>query len=372
MDLALAQPPRPRDLDGLVHVSHYSCRRPDDEFGTRLLRVSGQILDDEVLIATTTGKAKELGICRRALPGLHIRLAAAALQLERRVWACLESKLVADPAVECLFYLQVVSYDSADFKLTVSQHVKVPMDAASLALQDEGAPEPANEDSDLEVIEHSRGVKKILQSDQSVLMLLRVGGKLAILRGSCLTWLQVCDRNTAELYKKCLEEQSITTASAGQFARKLRLACTDGAPSIAKTERHIQKARVEEGCDFMHTTCRGHIISGINTRLFALCDDDISCLVTTALALAAAGQMSRLDSARIAAIKAGHAGLSLQNVVVASDAFFPFRDGLDVVVDEGATCVIQPGGSMRDQEVIDAANERGVAMVFTGVRHFRH
>ena len=85
-----------------------------------------------------------------------------------------------------------------------------------------------------------------------------------------------------------------------------------------------------------------------------------------------AGQMSRLDSARIASIKAGHASLSLQGTAVASDAFFPFRDGLDVVVDAGATCVIQPGGSMRDQEVIDAANERGVAMVFTGVRHFRH
>ncbi|NBX56673.1 MAG: bifunctional phosphoribosylaminoimidazolecarboxamide formyltransferase/IMP cyclohydrolase PurH, partial [Betaproteobacteria bacterium] len=80
-----------------------------------------------------------------------------------------------------------------------------------------------------------------------------------------------------------------------------------------------------------------------------------------------AGQMSRLDSARIAAIKAGHANLSLQNTAVASDAFFPFRDGLDVVVDQGATSVIQPGGSVRDQEVIDAANERGVAMVFTGV-----
>lgn len=85
-----------------------------------------------------------------------------------------------------------------------------------------------------------------------------------------------------------------------------------------------------------------------------------------------AGQMSRLDSARIASIKAQHAGLTLQGTAVASDAFFPFRDGLDVVVDAGATCVIQPGGSMRDQEVIDAANERGVAMVFTGVRHFRH
>ena len=85
-----------------------------------------------------------------------------------------------------------------------------------------------------------------------------------------------------------------------------------------------------------------------------------------------AGQMSRLDSARIASIKAEHAKLSLAGTVVASDAFFPFRDGLDVVVDAGATCVIQPGGSMRDQEVIDAANERGVAMVFSGVRHFRH
>ncbi|MBE2262839.1 MAG: bifunctional phosphoribosylaminoimidazolecarboxamide formyltransferase/IMP cyclohydrolase [Burkholderiaceae bacterium] len=85
-----------------------------------------------------------------------------------------------------------------------------------------------------------------------------------------------------------------------------------------------------------------------------------------------AGQMSRLDSARIASIKAGHAGLSLSGTVVASDAFFPFRDGLDVVVDAGASCVIQPGGSMRDAEVIAAADERGVAMVFSGVRHFRH
>ena len=85
-----------------------------------------------------------------------------------------------------------------------------------------------------------------------------------------------------------------------------------------------------------------------------------------------AGQMSRLDSARIASIKAQAAGLSLAGTAVASDAFFPFRDGLDVVADAGATCVIQPGGSMRDQEVIDAANERGVAMVYSGVRHFRH
>ena len=85
-----------------------------------------------------------------------------------------------------------------------------------------------------------------------------------------------------------------------------------------------------------------------------------------------AGQMSRIDSARIAAIKAANAQLDLKDSAVASDAFFPFRDGLDVVVDVGASCVIQPGGSMRDPEVIAAADERGVVMVFSGVRHFRH
>ena len=85
-----------------------------------------------------------------------------------------------------------------------------------------------------------------------------------------------------------------------------------------------------------------------------------------------AGQMSRVDSARIAKIKSELAGLTLAGSVVASDAFFPFRDGLDVVIDVGAVAVIQPGGSMRDDEVIRAANERGIAMVTTGVRHFRH
>jgi phosphoribosylaminoimidazolecarboxamide formyltransferase/IMP cyclohydrolase len=85
-----------------------------------------------------------------------------------------------------------------------------------------------------------------------------------------------------------------------------------------------------------------------------------------------AGQMSRIDSARIASIKAENAGLTLTGSAVASDAFFPFRDGLDVVVDAGASCVIHPGGSMRDDEVIAAANERGIVMVLSGVRHFRH
>ncbi len=85
-----------------------------------------------------------------------------------------------------------------------------------------------------------------------------------------------------------------------------------------------------------------------------------------------AGQMSRVDSARIAAIKAQNANLTLAGSVVASDAFFPFRDGLDVVAEAGAVAVIQPGGSLRDAEVIAAGDERGIAMVFTGHRHFRH
>ena len=85
-----------------------------------------------------------------------------------------------------------------------------------------------------------------------------------------------------------------------------------------------------------------------------------------------AGQMSRVDSARIARIKAENAGLQIAGCVVASDAFFPFRDGLDVLAQAGATAVIQPGGSMRDEEVIAAANEQDIAMVFTGFRHFRH
>ncbi len=85
-----------------------------------------------------------------------------------------------------------------------------------------------------------------------------------------------------------------------------------------------------------------------------------------------AGQMSRVDSAKIATIKAQQAGLDLAGSVVASDAFFPFRDGLDVVIEAGAHAVIQPGGSIRDDEVIAAADEQEATMVFTGVRHFRH
>jgi phosphoribosylaminoimidazolecarboxamide formyltransferase/IMP cyclohydrolase len=85
-----------------------------------------------------------------------------------------------------------------------------------------------------------------------------------------------------------------------------------------------------------------------------------------------AGQMSRVYSARIAGIKATDAGLEVPGSVMASDAFFPFRDGIDAAAEAGIRAVIQPGGSMRDAEVIAAADEHGIAMVFTGIRHFRH
>jgi phosphoribosylaminoimidazolecarboxamide formyltransferase/IMP cyclohydrolase len=82
-----------------------------------------------------------------------------------------------------------------------------------------------------------------------------------------------------------------------------------------------------------------------------------------------AGQMSRVDAVKVAVMKAG---VALKGSVAASDAFFPFRDGLDALADAGASAVVQPGGSVRDAEVIEAADDRGVAMVFTGIRHFRH
>lgn len=85
-----------------------------------------------------------------------------------------------------------------------------------------------------------------------------------------------------------------------------------------------------------------------------------------------AGQMSRVDSTKIASLKAGNANIDLAQSVVASDAFFPFRDGIDVIASHGAKCIIQPGGSIKDEEVIDAANEHGIVMLFTNIRHFKH
>jgi phosphoribosylaminoimidazolecarboxamide formyltransferase / IMP cyclohydrolase len=108
-----------------------------------------------------------------------------------------------------------------------------------------------------------------------------------------------------------------------------------------------------------------HVVKFVKSNAIVFCKDNRTIGV-------GAGQMSRVYSTRIAAIKAHDAGLDVRASVMASDAFFPFRDGLDQAAEVGVSAVIQPGGSIRDKEVIDAADEHGIAMVFTGVRHFRH
>ena len=107
------------------------------------------------------------------------------------------------------------------------------------------------------------------------------------------------------------------------------------------------------------------VVKYVKSNAIIFCKDNMTIGV-------GAGQMSRVYSTKIAAIKAADEGLEVQGSVMASDAFFPFRDGIDAAAETGISAIIQPGGSMRDEEVIEAANEHGLAMVFTGMRHFRH
>ncbi len=107
------------------------------------------------------------------------------------------------------------------------------------------------------------------------------------------------------------------------------------------------------------------VVKYVKSNAIIFCKDNMTIGV-------GAGQMSRVYSTKIAAIKAADEGLEIQGSVMASDAFFPFRDGIDAAAETGISAIIQPGGSMRDEEVIQAANEHGLAMVFTGMRHFRH
>ena len=107
------------------------------------------------------------------------------------------------------------------------------------------------------------------------------------------------------------------------------------------------------------------VVKYVKSNAIVFCKDSMTIGV-------GAGQMSRVYSTKIAAIKAADEGLEVKGSVMASDAFFPFRDGIDAAAEHGIAAIIQPGGSMRDEETIQAANEHGLAMVFTGMRHFRH
>ncbi|CAB1370015.1 bifunctional phosphoribosylaminoimidazolecarboxamide formyltransferase/IMP cyclohydrolase [Denitratisoma oestradiolicum] len=134
---------------------------------------------------------------------------------------------------------------------------------------------------------------------------------------------------------------------------------------IAQSDIKVVSKRVPTEAEMRDLLFAWNVAKYVKSNAIVYCKDGMTVGV-------GAGQMSRVDSARIAAIKAENAKLTVKGSVVASDAFFPFRDGLDVLAQAGATAVIQPGGSVRDAEVIAAADEQGVAMVFTGFRHFRH
>jgi phosphoribosylaminoimidazolecarboxamide formyltransferase/IMP cyclohydrolase len=138
----------------------------------------------------------------------------------------------------------------------------------------------------------------------------------------------------------------------------------DGA-GFEEPERHVVSARPPTADEMKAMLFGWRVVKHIKSNAIVYASKDRTLGI-------GAGQMSRVDSARIAVWKANEAGLTLKGSVVCSDAFFPFSDGLIAAADAGATSAIQPGGSLRDEEVIAAANERQMAMVFTGVRHFRH
>ena len=137
------------------------------------------------------------------------------------------------------------------------------------------------------------------------------------------------------------------------------------AKNVLESEMHVVSKRLPTPSEMHDMMFAWRVAKFVKSNAIVYCANGMTLGI-------GAGQMSRVDSARMASIKAENAGLSLKGSAVASDAFFPFRDGLDVVVNGGASCAIQPGGSMRDDEIIAAANEHGIAMIFTGTRHFRH
>ncbi len=140
---------------------------------------------------------------------------------------------------------------------------------------------------------------------------------------------------------------------------------TSDSKNVAKTELSIVTTRQPNEQELSDLMFAWRVAKFVKSNAIVFCGNGMTLGV-------GAGQMSRVDSTRIASIKAENANLNLQGSVVASDAFFPFRDGVDVAFNAGARAIIQPGGSMRDDEVIAAANEHGIAMILTGTRHFRH
>ena len=134
---------------------------------------------------------------------------------------------------------------------------------------------------------------------------------------------------------------------------------------IEKTDLRVVTDNIPDEQQLSDLLFAWKVAKFVKSNAIVFCKDNMTTGV-------GAGQMSRIYSTKIAAIKADDEGLAVEGSVMASDAFFPFRDGIDSAAQYGISAIIQPGGSRRDEEVIAAANEHGLAMVFTGMRHFRH
>ena len=134
---------------------------------------------------------------------------------------------------------------------------------------------------------------------------------------------------------------------------------------ISAADIKVVSKRQPEAAELIDLLFAWQVVKFVKSNAIVFCNDRMTVGI-------GAGQMSRVYSTRIAAIKAADEGLSVRGCAMASDAFFPFRDGIDSAAEQGAAAIIQPGGSIRDDEVIAAADEHGIAMVFTGMRHFRH
>ena len=165
--------------------------------------------------------------------------------------------------------------------------------------------------------------------------------------------------STGEMSASSSDDYDLKRVSGGLLLQSRDEIITQASDLTVATEKKPNKTQID---DLLFSW---KVVNYVKSNAIVFCADGRTLGV-------GAGQMSRVYSARIAAIKAQDAGLDIASSVMASDAFFPFRDTIDEAAELGVKAIIQPGGSMRDQEVIDAANEHGITMVFTGIRHFRH
>lgn len=342
--------------DCMVQLFHCAARIPDDALDASTMALCEALLQAEVGVTNTTQEARRFDAPRDAVRERYLLLAATALQLERQQWQHMERSVAASRGqdVELLMYIDCASYDSADFSLKSKQVIDEQV-ACDVGAAEEPGPD-GGQQAPIEVIrltEVVSGKKKVLQVETSALMLLRVNGRLVVIRGNVLTWLQICDRNSSECYKAALESQWSGTASANEFSMKLRLACTDGAGSIGKAERHIVANRPE--WQSLHFHCRVHMLYNVLTRVYDLREQDISGLLAVALALGAPGQIGTFRAAlrRVIARK-----LRIVTAVVLDEAARKYRQlvvrafGLDKPEHAALRLVVErcAGGDWRDGE----------------------